>query len=74
MDKTGLVIISLFIGVVVGLLIGYGLFTDRTPKAVQAEPQYYYYRMNDTTVVRHTINVSDSGLSHKVDTLLVEQR
>jgi hypothetical protein len=74
MDKTGLVILSLLIGLVAGILIGYGLFTDRSTKPVHADPQHYYYRMNDSTVVRHTISVSDSGLSHTVDTLAVEPR
>jgi hypothetical protein len=74
MNKGGLAVLSLLIGLVAGILVGYGLFAGNAPKPARPEAQHYYYRMNDSTVVRHTISVSDSGLSHEVDTLMVERR
>jgi len=74
MNRLALAILGTLIGLVVGILLGYGLFANKTPKSSTPEVQHYYYRMNDSTMVRHTISVSDSGLSHKVDTIAVEQR
>jgi len=74
MNKPGVAVLSMLIGLVSGILVGYGLFTDKTPRPSLPDPQHYYYRLNDSTLVRHTISVSDSGLNHTVDTLAVESR
>jgi hypothetical protein len=74
MNKYGIAVLGTLIGVAVGILVGYGLFANSTPKPFPSQPQHYYYRLNDSTVVRHTISVTDSGLHHKVDTVAVEVR
>jgi hypothetical protein len=74
MNKPGLAILSMLIGLVAGILVGYMLFAAKTPKPSLPEPQHYYYRLSDSTMVRHTISVSDSGLNHNVDTVTVESR
>ena len=74
MNKFGLMVLGTLIGLVVGVVLGYALFTEKTPKQSLPEAQHYYYRLNDSTMVRHTISVSDSGLDHRIDTPAVEQR
>ncbi len=74
MNKFGLAVLGALIGLVAGIVIGYALFTEKAPKATASDVQHYYYRVGDSTVVRHTISVSDSGLNHTVDTLTVERR
>ncbi len=74
MNKLGLVVLGTLLGLVFGIMIGYAIFTEKSPKPLPPEAQHYYYRLSDSTMVRHTISVSDSGLNHTVDTLAVEQR
>jgi hypothetical protein len=38
------------------------------------EKEHYYYRLTDTTVVRHTVSASDSGVIHTLDTIAVSDR
>lgn len=74
MNKLGLAILGSLIGLAVGIVIGYALFTEKAPKPVLPETQHYYYRLRDSTMTRHTISVTDSGVSHTIDTLTVGQR
>jgi hypothetical protein len=74
MNKYSLAVLGTLIGLAVGILVGYGLFAHTAPKSLPSEPQHYYYRLNDSMVIRHTISVSDSGLHHQVDTVAVETR
>jgi hypothetical protein len=74
MNKYALAVLGTLIGLALGILVGYGLFAQATPKPFPSAPQHYYYRLNDSMVIRHTISVSDSGLNHRVDTVAVETR
>jgi hypothetical protein len=74
MNRLGLAVLGTLIGLVVGIVIGRVFFTEKTAKPVLPEVQHYYYRLSDSTVARHTISVTDSGLSHIIDTLAVGQR
>lgn len=74
MNRLGLAVLGTLIGLAVGIVIGYGLFTEKAPKPVLPEAHHYYYRLSDSTMTRHTISVTDSGVSHTIDTLAVGQR
>jgi hypothetical protein len=74
MNKLAVAVLSTLIGLVVGILVGYGLFGGKTSNRSVPDPQHYFYRLNDSLIVRHTISVSDSGLDHKIDTVVVEPR
>jgi hypothetical protein len=74
MNKLALSILSLLIGFVAGILISYIMFVPSPPKRSFPENQYFYYRLSDSTAARHTIGLSDSGLIHKVDTIVLEKR
>ncbi len=76
MNRLGLPLLSALIGLAVGIVAGYALFTEKTARPAPAAPevQQYYYRLSDSTITRHTISVTDSGLSHTIDTLAVGRR
>ncbi len=74
MNKLGLPVLGTLIGLAVGIVIGRALFTEKAPKPVLPDVQHYYYRLSDSTITRHTISVTDSGVSHDIDTLTVGQR
>jgi len=74
MNKLALSILSLLIGFVAGILICYAMFVPSTPKRSVPENQYFYYRLSDSTAARHTIGICDSGLIHRVDTIVIEKR
>ncbi len=74
MNRLGLAVLGTLIGLVVGIVIGRVFFTEKAPKPVLPEVQHYYYRLGDSTITRHTISVTDSGVSHVIDTLTVGQR
>ncbi len=74
MNRLGLAVLGTLIGLAVGIVLGYVLFTAKSPKPVLPEAQQYYYRLGDSTITRHTIGVTDSGVSHTIDTLTVERR
>ncbi len=75
MNRLGLPLLGALIGLVAGIVIGYALFTEKAATPVpRPEVQHFYYRLSDSTVARHTISVTDSGLSHIIDTLAVGQR
>lgn len=74
MNRLGLAVLGALIGLVVGIVIGNVFFTDKSPKPVLPDVQHYYYRLSDSTMARHTISVTDSGLDHRIDTIDVEQR
>lgn len=74
MNRLGLAVLGTLIGLAVGIVIGYAVFTEKTAKPVPPEAQHYYYRLSDSTMTRHTISVTDSGVSHTIDTLTVGQR
>ena len=74
MNKYAIAILGTLIGLALGIIVGYGLFANAIPKPFPSAPQHYYYRLNDSMVIRHTISVTDSGLNHKIDTVAVEAR
>lgn len=90
MGRTGLVLLNLVIGLVVGLLLGYAFFhgsnqpqqtqhqqegmSHDTDVSAPADSQHYYYRLSDTTISRHTVSGSGDDLHHRVDTLKVQPR
>jgi hypothetical protein len=74
MNKLGLSILSVLLGFAIGILTGYAIFKDGKPAPTIPASEQYYYRLNDTTAIRHTISSSDSGVVHKVDTLEVLNR
>jgi hypothetical protein len=74
MNKPGVSILGILIGLVAGILIGYAVFRPGTAKQSVPDNRHFYYRLSDSTAVRHTIGVSDSGLIHKVDTIALEKR
>lgn len=78
MSKLGLSLVSMLIGLTVGLFLGHALFTKsaETPPLLPAPPgnQEFYYRLNDSMMARHTISVSDSGPSHSIDTVEIQTK
>ena len=74
MNKTGVSLLSVILGFVVGILTGYEVFATKTPAPRSVEKEHYYYRLTDTTVVRHTVSASDSGVIHTLDTIAVSDR
>ena len=74
MNKPGLLILGIVLGFVVGILSGYAIFKEGKPGPSIPAGEQYNYRLNDTTAVRHTISVSDSGVVHKLDTIAVLNR
>lgn len=81
MSKTGLFLLSLCAGIVIGLLLGYQFFHhSETSTAVIAShadtsgTQQYFYRLNDSLAARHTVADSASGVMHRVDTVAIEPK
>ncbi len=74
MSKLGLSILSMLIGFVAGILVGYVIFTHSAPEPSAPDAQHFYYRLNDSMIARHTICVSESLLDHNVDTVAIELR
>jgi hypothetical protein len=73
-NKTSVSLLSIILGFIAGILTGYAVFTAKSPAPRSVEKEHYYYRLNDTTVVRHTISASDSGVIHALDTIAVIDR
>ncbi len=67
MNRIVLSIASLAIGFGLGYLAGFS--SSRQPAARPAELRSFYYRLNDSTVVRHTIRGSADSLQHGIDTI-----
>jgi hypothetical protein len=74
MSKLGVSILSMIVGLAIGVLVGRTLFKDSPPKSWAPDTQHYYYHLNDSMAVRHTISISEGRLVHKVDTVAVESR
>ncbi len=79
MSKSGIAFLSLCVGLIVGLLLGYLLFPSSKPAVPEVSlqtpdsstAQVYFYLLNDSTLSRHTISGSRSGVVHTVDTVSV---
>ncbi len=82
MSRSGIALLSLCVGLVVGLLLGYVLFQqgERTAAAVtvqspdSAGARVYFYLVNDSTLSRHTISSAGGAVAHAVDTVAVSWR
>ena len=82
MSKTGLFLLSLCGGIVIGLLLGYQFFhrpETATPPVVSGPADtsgthQYFYRLNDSLVVRHTVSGSDDQVVHHKDTIVVHSQ
>lgn len=74
MSKVGVSIVAALVGLAVGVFAGYLLFSRSTPEPSAAAARPFYYRLNDSMIVRHTISVSENKLGHRVDTVAIESR
>ncbi len=74
MTKPVVSIVSLAVGAVIGFLAANALQSRRAPEHPTGDAQHFYYRLNDTTIVRHTISGRGPGLSHVVDTIALQPR
>jgi hypothetical protein len=82
MSKMGLFFLSICVGLVAGLLLGYAFFHESTPRSSPADvdqpavpdSQQYFYRLNDSLITRHTVSGTDGKVLHRVDTIGVQER
>lgn len=80
MSKTGVFLLSLCAGIIIGLLLGYQFFHHpgnapayRSAGHADSSGTYqYFYRLNDSLAARHTVSGSDSGVMHRVDTVAID--
>ena len=74
MTKLAASVLSLVIGLVIGFLAGFVLLGQRATSPPVEDARHFYYQLNDSTIVRHTITGSGAGVKHTVDTLAVQTR
>lgn len=74
MNKTGLFILGIVIGALIGILAGKELFPPSAKTPVLPDVHQYYYRLNDSTIARHVVTLQDSSVTHRVDTIALDTK
>ena len=69
MNKVSLSILSIIVGFVLGLVIEYIVVPRPDPKTSLPEGRSFHYRLDDSTIARHTIRSAEAGLVHSIDTI-----
>ncbi len=74
MNKAALIILGIAIGAVIGILAGKECFSPSATAPAPPDVHQYYYRLNDSTIARHTVTLQDSSVTHRVDTLALDAK
>ena len=74
MGKPLISIASLMLGLAGGVFLGATFFSRAEPGPAPTQAKQFYYRLTDSTVVRHTVSLSGGDVQHTIDTIAVVPR
>ncbi len=69
MKKLSVSIVCIVIGFAVGVVFGYHYFEQPARESHTPEVRSFYYLLNDSTIVRHSIRAIDGSVEHSVGTI-----
>ena len=74
MGKPLISIASLTLGLAAGVFLGATFFPRAEPGPAPAQAKQFFYRLTDSTIVRHTVSLSGGEVQHTLDTIAVTLR
>ena len=58
----------------IGVLAGKEFLPPAAKAPAPPDIHHYYYRLDDSTIARHTVTLQDSSVTHRVDTLALDTK